>query len=52
MFSCYAYQQEGNLNPLEYMTNYYCEFNDTYILLGTVFLFLILILIWKKTLWN
>jgi len=46
MIICYPYQLEGSE-----LVSYYCEFNDAYVLLSVIFLFLVMILIWKKILW-
>ncbi len=50
IFSCYADQIQGNISDV--MTNYHCEFNDVVILVATIFLFVLLIAIWKKILWR
>ena len=48
--TCYADQVEGNISGV--MTNYYCEITDVVIGIGIVFLFLLLIIVWKKILWS
>ena len=48
--TCYANQVEGNISGV--MTNYYCEITDVVIGIGIVFLFLLLIIVWKKILWS
>jgi len=50
IFACYADQVTGNISDI--MINYYCEFNDVVTLVVTIFLFVLLIAIWKKILWK
>lgn len=50
IFACYADQVTGNISDL--MINYYCELNDVVTLIVTIFLFVLLIAIWKKILWR
>jgi len=50
LFSCYADQVTGNISDV--MVNYHCVLDDTTTVIGLVFLFIILIALWKKILWK
>jgi len=50
LLTCYADQVPGNISDV--MTNYYCVLDDTTIIVSLVFLFIVLIALWKKILWK
>jgi len=50
LISCFADQVTGNISDL--MVNYYCILDDTTLVVILVFLFILLIALWKKILWK
>jgi len=41
-----------HLNDVTQLLDFYCEFNDVVSVLGLIFLFVVLIAIWKKIIWK